>query len=638
MTQAPTAPPRQTVDPSPAPRPTRRRRRSAFPWRLTAAGLLVVAVIALFVTSRAASTGPGPSDQELLHEVSRGDLRISVVESGSLESGNAVVIKSALEGRVQILRLVEEGTFVSEGDILCELDASDLREREIAKEIDYERAHASYVAATKDHEILKSDGESETKRAELDVYFARMDLKKYEEGDWPQSLREARAAITIAEEELKRARDKEEWSRKLADKGYITRQELEADQLAVTKRQLDLTLAEESLRVLTEYTHEKDLETLRSNLEEAEKELGRVVARVEGQIIQSEADLKSKKATLDLETERLKKLRDQIDKATIRAPQDGLVVYGNSSGSFGRNNEDPIQEGSSIRERQTIFKLPDVTNMVAKIKVHESAYDRVSEGLKAYVTLDAFPEEVYPARVTFVAPLPDSQQWWMNPDLKVYSADVRLGRDTTKLKPGMSCSVEIEVDTLEGVISVPIQAIFRRGETNFCYVKTDGGIRAKPVSVGLHNDRSIHVLSGLKEGDRVFLASPAGAEEIEVPEGERVLPRARLEEADFPEAVSRESRELTSDSGLDFEAWEALPDDEKRGAFPRLSEEDRAKAMGSLRQRMSPEMLERMRDMSPEDLERMREADFGPPGGGPPQGASSPGGRSPRGGRERDGG
>ena len=60
------------------------------------------------------------------------------------------------------------------------------------------------------------------------------------------------------------------------------------------------------------------------------------------------------------------------------------------TGSFGRSSQEPIEEGSSVRERQTIFKLPDVTNMIAKIKIHESAYDRVSEDQKAIVSLDAF--------------------------------------------------------------------------------------------------------------------------------------------------------------------------------------------------------------------------------------------------------
>lgn len=632
MTQAPTAsPPSKSDRHKPEPtrfKPAPKRGRSG----LFVGGLIVVAVlVGGFFMMRGGGTAIATgSPEDLYYDVKRDDLRISVVESGSLESGNSIDIKSWLEGRVQILKLVPEGTFVKKGDVLCELDASELVERRIAQEITFERAKATYIAAQKTHEILLSDGESNTKQAELDVYFARIDLKKYEEGDWPQRKATANANITIAEEELKRARDKADWSQKLEEKGFITKQELEADQLAVTKREIDLNLAMTDLEVLEKYTREKELETYRSNLEEAEKALERVIKNVEREVVQSEADLKSKNATFELEKERFEKLDDQISKANIVAPQSGLLVYNNSSSSFGRSNSEPIEEGSTVRERQTIFKLPDVTNMIAKIKIHESAYDRVTENLKAYVKVDAFADEVFPARVKFVAPLPDSAQWWMNPDLKVYSAEVKLGGDTTRLKPGMSCSVEIEVDTLEDVLFIPIQAVFRKGKTSFCYVKTANGIVAKPVQVGLHNDKLIHIVEGLEEGDKVALAPPRGSEDIEVPEVESNLADDAPSDDEFPEIEEKDDDAGDGGGGtLTYEEYQALPDSEKRAASMRLSPEDRRRAMNDFMSRLTPEQRERMQSA-------MQNAGQGGSFGSESGGGGRPGGEG--GGFERGGG
>jgi HlyD family secretion protein len=597
MTRASIASPKPTLDPSgsdPLSRPKKRPERRRGPFILLA--ILVIAA-ALIVGGRFLLTGgDSGAPRDLLFTVARDDLLINVVESGSLESGNSVDIKSQVEGRANILRLVPEGTFVEKGQVLCELDASEMIERETSQAISFEKAQAAFVAAQKSHEILKSNGESDIKQAELDVYFADIDLRKYEEGDFPKALRQAEVDITVAQEELKRAKETAEWSRKLAEKGFITRDTLEADELQVTKREFDLGLANQELDVLRKYTYDKDIKTLRSDFEEAEKQLDRVIKRVESEIVQSDADLRSKEATFELEKERLAKLRDQIDKATIRAPQAGLLVYNNSSNSFGRSNQDPIEEGSSVRERQTIFKLPDVTNMIAKIKIHESSYDRVSGGQKAYVRLDAFPDRVWPARVSFVAPLPDSQAWWMNPDLKVYSADVKLGGDTTMLKPGMSCNVEIEVEQLEDVLFVPIQSIFRKGPTVFCYVQGSGGVEAKPVVTGLHNDKMIHIVEGLDEGDRVYLAPPQGAEEIDVPVVEREEQKTTLDESEFPDVTPEEEGGGMegADASLTYEEYQALPDTEKRSAFMQLSSEDRRKAMSAFMQNMTPEQRERM--------------------------------------------
>jgi HlyD family secretion protein len=640
------------------------------PWRIVGLVALLAVVAGGFFVVRGSDGAGASAGSELLFTVPRGDLRITVVESGSLESENSIDIKCELEGRVQILRLVEEGTFARKGDLLVELDAADLVEREISQEINYERALASFVQAKKNFEIEQSNGESDIKQAELTLEFAGKDLEKFRDGDMPQDLLEANNNIRIAEEELKRARDKRDWSAKLAEKGYITRQELEADTLAVTKREVDLELAKERLRVLDKYTHPKELKRLQSDLEEAGKNLDRVRKRVEGQMAQAEADLKAKEATEELEKERLEKLRDQIGKAKLYAPQDGLVVYNNQSGSFGRSNQEPIEEGATVRERQTIIILPDVTQMIAKIKIHESSYDRVSEGQQARVTLDAFPGRVFPSVVSFVAPLPDSQQWWMNPDLKVYSAEVQLGNDTTMLKPGMSCSVEIEVENLEDVLYVPIQSVFREGSTTYCYVRTSSGVVAKPVDVGLHNDRLIHIVDGVEEGDRVFLAPPANADEIEVP----VVVDTESSDAaeEFPEIVPRRKRSqpgdrLEADSGGgvpegagegerggrrfgEGRRGERGPDgrdgSERRArsggegvdfqAMMNMSPEDRQKAMQDFMNK-SPEeqaeirerMMRAFSEMSQEDrdamMKRFQQGGGGAPGGGRPGGGDDGG-------------
>ena len=600
MTQAPIATPKPATDPRPDLdfKPTGRKRRSNRSGLIIAV-IAVVAVGGFFAIRTLTAGGGSAATEDLLYTVKRDDLRISVVESGSLESGNSVDIKSQLEGRVQILRLVPEGTRVKEGEILCELDVADMVERETAQEINYERARASFVAAQKSHEILESDGKSRVNRAQLDVDFAEIDLRKYTEGDWPQKKRQAETDITIAEEELKRARDKADWSEKLEAKGFITKQELEADQLSVKKREIELELSNTNMTVLREYTYDKDIKTLQSNHEEAQRELERVEKQIVRELVQSQADLRSKEATYELEKERLDKLRDQIKKSVIRAPQDGLVVYNNSSGSFGRSSQEPIEEGSSVRERQTIFKLPDVTNMIAKIKIHESAYDRVTEGLRAVVSLDAFPDKTFAGRMKFVAPLPDSQQWWMNPDLKVYTAEVQLGGDTTMLKPGMSCSVEIEVDTLEDVLFVPLASVFRKGNTTFCYVDTPAGVVAKPIKTGMHNNKQIHITEGLEEGDRVFLAPPRKADTIEIPETE--APEVKThDDSEFPEVEKKSERGGgkggSGGGSLSYEDYQKLPDSEKQAAYMKLSPADQSKARSAFMENMSPEMRERIQE------------------------------------------
>ena len=71
-----------------------------------------------------------------------------------------------------------------------------------------------------------------------------------------------------------------------------------------------------------------------------------------------------------------------------------------------RSNERPIEEGAAVRERQAIISLPDLSGMMAKVAIHESAIDRIRVGQPAIVRLDAFPNDAFPGTVTKVARVP----------------------------------------------------------------------------------------------------------------------------------------------------------------------------------------------------------------------------------------
>jgi HlyD family secretion protein len=67
--------------------------------------------------------------------VKQGPLRISVTESGTIKAREQVILKSEVEGRTSILSLIPEGTQVKQGDLLVDLDSSQLLDSKIDQEI-----------------------------------------------------------------------------------------------------------------------------------------------------------------------------------------------------------------------------------------------------------------------------------------------------------------------------------------------------------------------------------------------------------------------------------------------------------------------------------------------------------------------
>jgi len=153
-----------------------------------------------------------------------------------------------------------------------------------------------------------------------------------------------------------------------------------------------------------------------------------------------------------------------------------------------------------------------MTRMSVNVKIHESYIKKIKKGEKARITVDAFPDDILTGEVTKVGVLPDSQNRWMNPDMKVYLTTITIDGTHDWVKPGMSAKVEILVSKLDDCVYVPVQAISPDGNKQVCYVGHGLKSERREVQIGEFNDAFIEVKSGLKEGDRVLLRTPEGIE------------------------------------------------------------------------------------------------------------------------------
>lgn len=445
------------------------------------------------------------TDDGEFHQVRSGNMLISITEGGTLRAANEVSILSQLEGQARIIYIIPEGSTVEAGELLVELDASDLEENLTQRQIAYQNALSSFTEATENLSIKKSETESEIKLAELKVEFAEIDRAKYLEGDLPQQINNSESEIKVAEIELRLAEERYGQTKTLEARGFATRGELETDELSVTRRRLELEQAREELRLLTKYEDPRRIRELESDLEQAAESLLRARSKASAEITQAEATLRARKATLELEKSRLDRVEKQLVNTRIHAPQSGLVVY-STARNYGQENQ--IEEGATVRQRQEIIKLPDLSRMLVEVRVHESQVSQVRKGQSAYITIDSIPDRRFRGRIQRVAVLPDSQSRWLNPDLKVYTTEVLIEDEVPDINPGVSARAEILVSQLEDVIQVPIQAVSTYDGERVVYRSSGNRIEPTPVEIGLFNDSFVQIRSGLVAGDRVLLSSP----------------------------------------------------------------------------------------------------------------------------------
>ncbi len=431
----------------------------------------LVAVSALgaggFYAYKSTSTKTDQFRDAAIHTIAKSNLVVTVTEDGNVESAVNLELKCEVQGGTTILSIIPDGQQVKKGEELVRLESATIEENVDAQTIKVEQAMATKISS------------------ERDFSAAKIAFQDYLEGKYLQEMQTHESNITIAKENLRSAEDAFRHTERMARKGYVTPLQLESQKFAVERAKLDMALQETNKRVLQDFTKAKTLEELASKRDSAE------------------AKMRAELAAYDLEVKKLQRLKTQLTKCVINAPQDGMVVYANDmmGARFGQQGPE-IEEGAAVREQQSIIKLPDLSKMQVKVLVHESKIDLLRPSMPARIKIQ---DTDYKGSVIQVSTQPEAGNWFGG-NVKEYAVTVKIEGTQGGLKPGMTAEVEILVTEKPDVISVPVQAIVEKGPRKFfAYVRSaDGPVKRKLV-LGSTNDTHIEVKDGLALGDQVIL-------------------------------------------------------------------------------------------------------------------------------------
>ncbi|MCX7045352.1 MAG: efflux RND transporter periplasmic adaptor subunit [Candidatus Sumerlaeota bacterium] len=510
--------------------------RAAVRWKmLLAVGLTIVAG----ATGMAMRLGGGEKKMDSplpTFTVVKGDLIIDALEPGNIDATESQLIRSEVEGKTTIISIIPEGSKITENDVatsrlLVELDSSRLMEKDATQQIAVQSAKAALQEAKSLYNIQINENESAIKLGELAIKFAQMDIERYLGPKVAQNFIDGKTSLTqlladrdlagealqkrwqmesdinLAKEDYTKARSRLEWTDKLTSSGYLTRDDLLADQLAEKRAKAAEEKAKLALDLFLKYEFMKQAEQYRSDLDKAINEQMRTKEKNASKLAQAEAKLKTNEVMFTSQSDLLEKIQRLIRKCKIIATKPGLVIY---AGDPHRGDE--IQEGKDVYERQEIIRIPNTASLQATTRVHESVIARVHPGQKAFVTVDAIPDRIFHGSVTRVSVFPDSSNRWMNPNLKVYTTDVDIEDETPALKPGMTAQVQIIIEERKDVVIVPLHAINARNEKKICSVVTANGYEDREVETGEYNDKFIEIKTGLQPGETVLLRKSGGME------------------------------------------------------------------------------------------------------------------------------
>lgn len=459
--------------------------------------------------------------------IAEGPMTIGITSSGSVQSRDKVTLRSELEGNNVVIWVVDEGVNVKAGDLLLEFDSAALVDKRNEQEITAATAEGNLIIAEEKLEVTKGDCDANLLEREVDLTLAKMNLEKYEKGDYPELVRESDSNIAIADEELQRASEKLEWSQRLAKEGFLTRTELQADQLALHQKEIKLEMERSKMNVLTNYTVLQQRATHESAVRKATRALARTKWQNKSIIRQVETEIVQRTRERDRATNRLAELNFQISKSKIYAPTNGVILYA-STVQIARRRfwMRPLAVGETAVQRQELIYIPLDTGMIVELMVPEASLNKLEVGMAANVKVDAFPDKVFKGTLAKIGILPDGQSASLNPDLKMYKCELECDFSDVVVRPGMSCDVELIKHAYDKTLYCPMQCVTRVDGVSTVYVQNGKEWKATPVEVGLDNNRMIRILKGVKKGDVVMLAPPVkeskdAGEKMKGPQGHK---------------------------------------------------------------------------------------------------------------------
>ncbi len=452
------------------------------------------------------ANGEGGPDPATLFPARRGDLTIVVTENGYLKAKKSVKMKPEFRGEGLITWLIDEGSVVEEGEKLVEFEKKEIQTQIAELQSQITESEVKLEASMATLEIERREAVGVIEKAELQLQIAQLELERYEKGELPNELRKLRLAEDKAKSEWKRAAEKFKLIPELAEEGFFTAAEVEEEEIKVREAQLAAETAKLDLELYEEYSQKIDHMTKNAALRDATRGLENAIKKSEISMKEKNANVARQEAQLEASRVRLEKMTEDMEKMTMKAPQAGIVHYGDAASPWSR---DRIKIGNRVYRGSTIITLPDLSEMEVLTKIHEADIDKVELEQEVTITLDTYPGRVFKGKVTRIASVATSSGW--DQSTKAFRITITMDPSEVELRAGISAKVEVEVALLEAVLFVPIHSVFAEEGEHFCFV-SDGEVRKRTVTVGLNNAHYVVILDGLEEGEKVLLYDPRDRE------------------------------------------------------------------------------------------------------------------------------
>jgi len=445
------------------------------------------------------------------HVTGRGSIKRVVQFDAVLEAVemHPVCIEPKAWADLTVVEAAAHGARVRAGDALVRLDTDKLREQIADLEQDAPAAAIALEMARAELASLKEATPHRLAAARRSRRVVDEDQEYFEKEGRERRIRSAKFNVQSAEQRLANAEEELKQLRQMYEADDLTEQ---TEEIILKRQEFEVETAAFSLDHLRA-SSEREIETAipreTENLQSQKRDQGLALALAEETLPKAltRKELEVEKLARDQKKaqKRLDDLKADLAALDVRAPADGVVMYG--ACEAGRWTTGPVVtkklvRGGKLAPYEIFMTVVNPDRFQLKAVVPEADLGKTRIGMAGEAAPVALPNRKLPVKIESVDRVPLVTGG--------FGATLSLTPSGPRdLQPGMNCKVTLTDTSSANALVAPVQAVLGEGDEKHVFVRVaDGKAEKRAVRTGESDGQNIEIVEGLAEGDTILLSKP----------------------------------------------------------------------------------------------------------------------------------
>jgi HlyD family secretion protein len=217
----------------------------------------------------------------------------------------------------------------------------------------------------------------------------------------------------------------------------------------------------------------------------------------EKEYLDAETDYKLTNLNLEIAQARLEDAEDNLSKTSIVAPHDGIATRVDVL------DGEVISGATSVSNGTDLLTIAELKELFMEANINEVDVERLNTGQVTRLSFDAIPGAEIEGVIDVIA-----LSARKDGNVRVFPIEVVFEAADTRVRPGISATVEIPIASVEGAVSVLLSAVFNEDEESYIFVRDGASWEKRQVEVGINNLQHVEIKSELEVDEVVALSRP----------------------------------------------------------------------------------------------------------------------------------